>query len=154
MPEIYFEDVEVGRTHEYGPSQVTREEVIEFARAFDPQPFHLDDEAAGASLFGRLAASGWHTAGIMMRLLVDHRIGRTASLGSPGFDDLRWRHPVYPGDTLRVRSTCVKKRPSRSRSDMGSTWHEVEVLNQDDEIVMSVTSIELVARRHARERAP
>lgn len=154
MPDIYFEDVEVGRTHEYGPSRVTREEVIEFARAFDPQPFHLDDEAAGASLFGRLAASGWHTAGIMMRLLVDHRIGRTASLGSPGFDDLLWRRPVYPGDTLRVRSTCVKKRPSRSRPDMGSTWHQVEVLNQDDEIVMSVTSIELVARRHAQERAP
>src|SRR5699024_1922834 len=81
MADIYFEDVEIGRTEEYGTITVTREAIIEFARAFDPQPFHLNDEAARQSLFGRLAASGWHTASMMMRLLVDHRIGRSASLG-------------------------------------------------------------------------
>lgn len=147
MAEIYFEDVEIGRTEEYGTTTVTREAIIEFARAFDPQPFHLNDEAARQSLFGRLAASGWHTASMMMRLLVDHRIGRSASLGSPGFDDLRWQQPVHAGDTLRVRSTCTRKRPSRSQPNMGSLWYAVEVLNQNDEVVMSVTTIELLARR-------
>jgi acyl dehydratase len=145
---IYFEDLELGAESYYGSYEVTREEVLEFARKYDPQPFHLSDEEAAKTHFGRIAASGWHTAAMTMaviaRYVVQHK---QAGLGSPGIDDLRWKRPVYPGDTLHVRGTVVEKTPSRSRPEMGSFRTDTVVTNQDDQPVMSFTSIVLIRRR-------
>jgi len=143
----YWEDIAVGHVRETGRHVMDKDEVIEFATAFDPQPFHIDEEAARSSIYGGLIASGWHTAACMMRLMVDHFVGRTASLGSPGFDELRWLKPVRPGDEIRVRSTCVEKTPSRSRPDIGSCRFRTEVYNQNDEVVMTLTSIGIYRRR-------
>jgi acyl dehydratase len=147
---IYFEDVEIGGTREFGPLTVDADAVVEFARKYDPQPFHLSDEGARDTYFGKLAASGWHTAALTMKLMVGGSHEPLASLGSPGFDDLRWRRPVYPGDTLRVRLRCMEKTPSRSRPEMGSARFMVETLNQDDEVVMSFISIAMIACRTPR----
>ncbi|HEX5257722.1 MAG TPA: MaoC family dehydratase [Sphingomicrobium sp.] len=145
---IYFEDLEVGAETDFGCYEVTREEVIEFARKYDVQPFHLSDEAAARTHFGRLAASGWHTAAMTMAVISRHVVAHEqAGLGSPGIDELRWTRPVHPGDTLRVRGTIVEKTPSRSKLDMGSFRTHTIVTNQDDVPVMSFTSIVLIRRR-------
>ena len=145
---IYFEDLELGVETYYGSYAVTREEGLEFAHKYDPQPFHVSDEAAARTHFGRIAASGWHTAAMTMaviaRYVVEHE---QAGLGSPGIDDLRWKKPVYPGDTLHVRGTVVEKTPSRSRPEIGSFRTDTIVTNQDDQPVMSFTSIVLIRRR-------
>jgi len=146
----YFEDVEIGTGRETASRTLSKDEIIEFAREFDPQPFHLDEAAAKQSLYGGLIASGWHTASVMMRLLVDTFVGRTASIGSPGFDNLRWLKPVRPGDTIRARSVCIEKTPSKSRPDLGSVKFHTEVFNQRDEVVMSLTSIGLYLKRPAQ----
>lgn len=147
---LYFEDVEVGIRRASGHYQVTRDEVIEFALKYDPQPFHLSDEAASKTYFGRLSASGWHTAAMMMRMLVDSMSEVSqAGLGSPGLDELRWLKPVYPGDVLRVESEVIDKTPSRSRTDLGSFRSKAVVINQDDVPVMTCTSIGLIRRRPA-----
>jgi acyl dehydratase len=147
---IYFEDMEVGATREFGSYDVTREEVLEFARKYDPQPFHLSDEEAAKTHFGRIAASGWHTCAMTMaviaRAVVDEE---QAGLGSPGVDELRWLKPVYPGDRLTVHGTIVDKAPSRSRPEIGSVRTETTVTNQDDVPVMRFTSIVLMRRRPA-----
>lgn len=144
----YFEDIEVGTKARFGSYPVTREEVIEFASRYDPQPFHLDDAAAAATHFGRLSASGWHTCAMTMRMLVDNiEERRQAGLGSPGLDELRWKKPVFPGDTLRVETELLEKTRSRSRPEMGSFRSAVRVYNQHDEVVLSMTSIGLVATR-------
>ena len=144
----YFEDFEVGSTEEYGRYHVTREEIIAFAGRYDPQPFHLSEEAGQAMLFGGLCASGWHTCAMAMRMIVDHMPeGGSGSLGSPGIDELRWTKPVYPGDTLRLKSTVVDKRESRSRPDMGTLFLENEVYNQNDELVMRFKPIVMYQRR-------
>src|SRR3569623_2300246 len=119
---IYFEDLEVGAETDFGSYEVTREEVLEFARKYDPQPFHLSDEAAARTHFKRLAASGWHTCAMVMATTVRHFMPAEpqAGLGSPGIAELRWLKPVYPGDTLHVRGTILETRPSRSRVDIGS----------------------------------
>ena len=115
---LYFEDIEVGAKQSFGRYQVTREEVIEFASKYDPQPFHLSDEAAAETYFGKIAASGWHTGSMVMRMLVENmRDNEQAGLGSPGLDELRWLKPVFPGDTLRCQSEIVEKTPSRSRPE-------------------------------------
>ena len=147
---IYFEDLEVGAEQLFGHYDVTREEVLEFARKYDPQPFHLSDEAAAQTHFGRLAASGWHTGAMSMRVLVDS-MGDVpqASLGSPGIDELRWLKPVYPGDRLTVSGRILDKTPSRSKPDLGSFRTETIVTNQDGEPVMRYTSIVLIKRRPA-----
>ncbi|QHL90649.1 acyl dehydratase [Sphingomonas changnyeongensis] len=147
---IYFEDIEVGATARFGAYHVLREEVIDFARRYDPQPFHLSDEAAAQTHFGRIAASGWHSCAMMMRMLVDHMTEtKQAGLGSPGIDELRWLKPVYPGDTLRMESEILEKTPSRSRPDMGSYKTRATVFNQHDEPVMTLRSIGLIRRRPA-----
>lgn len=134
----YYEDLVVGTKSSFGSYHVTREEVIEFASKYDPQPFHLSDEAAAQTYFGRLSASGWHTAAMAMRMGVDNMAtNRTAGLGSPGIDELRWIKPVYPGDTLRCESELIDKRVSKSRPDMGITKGRTTVFNQHDEPVMS-----------------
>jgi acyl dehydratase len=127
---------------------VTREAVLAFARDFDPQPFHLDDAAAEASLFGRLAASGWHTAAMTMAVIARRVVNEEqAGLGSPGIDELRWKKPVFPGDTLHVRGKILEKTPSRSKPEMGSFRTETTVTNQSGEVVMTFTSIVLIRRR-------
>ncbi|MEO7505428.1 MAG: MaoC family dehydratase [Sphingomicrobium sp.] len=145
---IYWEDLDVGAETLFGDYDVTREEVLEFARKYDPQPFHLDDEAAANTHFGRLAASGWHTAAMAMSVIVRHLNAHPqASLGSPGIDELRWLRPVYPGDRLTVRGKIVSKTPSRSKPRLGSFRTETTVINQDDVEVMRYSSIVLMARR-------
>src|ERR687889_1940530 len=145
---LYLDDIEIGMKRSFGGYQVTREEVLEFAGKYDPQPFHLSDEAAAKTHFGRLAASGWHTAAMTMAVIARHVVEHEqAGLGSPGIDDLRWKKPVYPGDTLHVRGTIVEKTPSRSRPEMGSFRTETTVTNQDDAPVLTFTSIVLIGRR-------
>ena len=145
---MYFEDLEPGTTSSFGRYAVTREEVIEFARKYDPQPFHLSDEAAAQTHFGRISASGWHTCAMVMRMMVDNISERKqAGLGSPGLDELRWLKPVYPGDTLRVETRLIDKTPSRSRPEMGSFRSEVKVFNQDQVLVATMKSIGLIRRR-------
>jgi acyl dehydratase len=145
---IYYEDLEVGAETDFGSYEVAREEMLEFARKYDPQPFHLSDEEAAKTHFGRMSASGWHTAAMTMaviaRYVVEHR---QAGLGSPGIDELRWRKPVYPGDTLHVRGKIIEKTPSRSRPEMGSFRTHTTVTNQHGEPVMTFTSIVLIRRR-------
>lgn len=150
MPMIYLEDLEVGAETNYGSYNVTREEVLEFARKYDPQPFHLSDEEAAKTHFGRLSASGWHTAAMTMAVIARHVVDhRQAGLGSPGIDDLRWKKPVYPGDTLNVRGRITEVTPSRSKPEMGSCRTDTTVTNQNDEVVMTYTSIVLIRRRPA-----
>jgi len=147
---IYFEDLEVGKQTEFGHYDVTREEVIEFARKYDPQPFHLSDEAAAKTHFGRLAASGWHTTAMTMAVIVRHHDEvPQASLGSPGIDELRWLKPVYPGDRLTVKGQIIEKTPSRSKPDLGSFRARTTVTNQDGVDVMTFISIVLIKRRPA-----
>ena len=144
----YWEDLAVGEKKRFGAYEVTREEVIAFARNYDPQPFHLSDEAAAKTHFGRLAASGWHTCAMTMAMLVEEgRREPYAGLGSPGVDELRWLKPVFPGDTLSVETEIIEVRPSNSRPELGSFKSNVTVFNQDNEAVARFTSIVLVARR-------
>jgi acyl dehydratase len=147
---IYFEDIEVGRETEFGSYEVTREEVLDFARKYDPQPFHLSDEAAAKTHFGRLAASGWHSCAMTMAVIARAVVkDEQAGLGSPGVDELRWLKPVYPGDTLTVTGKIIEKTPSRSKPDLGSFRTQTEVTNQDGVPVMRFTSIVLIRRRPA-----
>lgn len=144
----YFEDYIAGAVHEFGPIMVEEAEVIAFARRFDPQPFHIDSEAAKQSIYGRLIASGWYTASLMMRLYVDHYLSWTASLGSPGVDELRWLRPVCPGDTLSLRLTILEAKHSRSKPDRGLVRTYIEVLNQHAEVVMTMKALNLFRCRH------
>lgn len=145
---IYFEDIEPGTKAAFGHYAVTREEVIDFARKYDPQPFHLSDEAAAQTHFGRLSASGWHTCAMMMAMLVANmKTTEQAGLGSPGQDELRWLKPVYPGDTLRIETEILDKRASNSRPEMGSYRSKITVLNQNDEAVMTTIAIALIRTR-------
>jgi acyl dehydratase len=145
----YFEDYEAGAVYEYGYAVVDEEELLVFARRFDPQPIHVDASFAADGPFGGLIASGWHTGGIFMRLFADHYLSRVASLASPGIDELRWPAPVRPGDSLRLRITTTETRPSRSKPDRGLVFTRGELLNQDDQTVLSLTAMNLLRRREA-----
>lgn len=147
----YWEDFPAGYVHEFGSKHVTREEVLRFAQEFDPQPFHLDDEAAKASLFGRLSASGWHTCAMMMRMTVDDHLRHSSSLGSPGVDSLRWLKPVYPGDTLSVRLEVLEARAMTSKPGVGLTRSRWEVLNQQREVVLRMEGWGMFGRRSAAD---
>lgn len=136
--ERHFEDYQAGEVFEFGDKLITREEIIAFATEYDPQPFHLDEDAARQSHFGGLVASGWMTCAVMMRMLVDHYISRVASMGSPGLEEIRWLKPVRAGDRLRVRVTITSTRLSASKPDRGFVLAEQAVLNQDDDIVLTV----------------
>ena len=144
---IYFEDVRVGDTERFGRYEVTREEIIEYARQFDPQPMHVDEEAAKASMFGGLIASGWHTGAMLIRMLNDHSIPRAATTGALGFDDLKWVKPVRPGDILSVQTRVLEKTESRRRPEIGVVKVESRVLDQAGELKMSLVSIVLYRRR-------
>ena len=144
----YFEDIEVGDETEFGHYDVAREEMLEFARKYDPQPFHLSDEAAAKTHFGRLSASGWHTTAMTMAVIVRSFVeDERAGLGSPGVDELRWLKPVHPGDRLTVRGTVVDKTPSRSKPHIGTIRTRTTVSNQDGVDVMRFTSIVMMRRR-------
>ena len=145
---MYFEDLVVGAKASFGSYAVTREEVIAFATKYDPQPFHLDDEAAAQTHFGRLSASGWHTCAMTMAMIVENlKATEQAGLGSPGHDELRWITPVYPGDTLRCETELLEKRQSQSKPEMGIFRSKMMVFNQDDVIVMSFVSIAMIRVR-------
>ena len=146
-PRHHWEDFPVGSVREFGAYRVTREEVLAFASAYDPQPFHLSDAAAESSLFGRLAASGWHTCAMTMRMLCDGYLLESASLGSPGIENLRWLKPVYPGDTLRVVYTVLEARPIASRPGVGLVKSQTEVKNQHDDVVLSMQGWGMFRRR-------
>jgi len=150
MPDglTYFEDLVIGTRATFGRYAVTRDEVIDFATKYDPQPFHLSDAAAAQTHFGRISASGWHTCAMVMRMVVDNMTAsKQAGLGSPGIDELRWLKPVYPGDVLRLETEILSKRASRSRPEMGSIESQVRVFNQDGVAVMSMKSIGLIRTR-------
>ena len=148
----YFEDLHVGMKASFGRYEVDRDEVIAFAGKYDPQPFHLSDEAASQTHFGRLSASGWQTTAISMSMLVQHMkdVGH-AGLGGAGIDELRWMTPVYPGDVLRCETEILEVRASRSRPEMGSFRSRMTVFNHNDKPVMSYVSIGLIRRRPAGE---
>ncbi len=145
----YLEDFTVGQVMNFPPRTVSEDEIIAFARDYDPQPFHLDKEAARQSLFGGLCASGWHTAAMMMRMLVDHMIGKYASMGSPGIDQLRWVKPVFPGDTLHLRGEVLEVKFSQSKPDRGVITTRYEMKNQKGETVLTMQGKGMYARRPA-----
>ncbi len=145
----YFEDYATGSVHEFGSITVELDEVITFGKRFVPPPYHTDAELAKNSIYGGLIASGWHTAGLMMRLYSEHYLSKVANLGSPGVDELRWDKPVFPGDELSIRVTVLETRLSSSKPDRGIVRSFVEVLNQNREVVMSLKSVNFVRSRNS-----
>jgi acyl dehydratase len=151
---LHWEDFPAGAVRDCGSTLVSREAVLDFARQFDPQPFHVDDEAAKNSLFGGLAASGWHTCSMAMRLMCDAYLLRSTSLGSPGIDELRWLKPVHPGDRLRLRMTVLAARPMRSKPDVGLVQSQWELFNQHDDCVLSMKGWGMFKRRAPGAEGP
>jgi acyl dehydratase len=146
---IWWEDFKVGERSEMGRHTFGRDEIVAFARQFDPQPFHVDPDAAKASPFGGLIASGWHTCAVGMRLMVDQYIGRTVSLGSPGIEDIRWLKPVRAGDTLTYSRTVTESRASATRAGVGLVKHRWEAVNQAGETVLTMEGWGMYGRRPA-----
>ena len=146
-PRLYWEDFPIGQQREFGRHLVTREAVIAFAQQFDPQPFHLDEAAGAASLFGGLCASGWHTCAMAMRLMCDDYLLESSSLGSPGIDNLRWLKPVYPGDTLRMHWLVLDARPMASKPHVGLVHSRWALHNQNAEPVMTMQGWGMFGRR-------
>jgi acyl dehydratase len=146
-PKYYWEDLTVGSTRELGSVSPTREQILDFARQFDPQPFHLDDAAAQASVFGSLCASGWHTCAMAMRLMVDNFLSEAAGLGSPGLESLKWLRPVFPGDTLSLSHTILDSRPMGSRPDVGLVRTLWEMRNQHGDKVLHMDGWGMFRRR-------
>jgi acyl dehydratase len=147
MPDIYFEDFAAGQVYELGSRTLDRNEIIDFATAFDPQPFHVDENAAEQSIYGGLIASGWQTGSLYMRLLFDGVLHRVAGMGSPGIDELRWIGPVRPGDTLSAILRIEDVRASKSKPDRGIVMTAGEVRNQDGDLVLTLKSPLMVRRR-------
>ncbi|HEU5195683.1 MAG TPA: MaoC family dehydratase [Methylomirabilota bacterium] len=143
----YFEDFPAGHVSESPPRTILREEMLDFARRYDPQPFHLDEEAAKTTIYGGLIGSGWLTVAVMMRLLWDTMLKDVVSLGSPGSDEIRWLKPVRPGDTLRARFTILEAIPSRSKPDRGVVKTLTEIFNQHGELVMTQRGMGMFGRR-------
>ena len=153
-PVLHWEDFHVGSVREVDGPTIRRDEIVDFAQRFDPQPFHLDEAAAAATHFGGLVASGWHTASLAMRMMCDGYLHRAASLGSPGVDKLRWTAPVRPGDTLRLRMTVLGARPLKSRPQVGLVESRWEVFNQHGELVLDMSGWGMFTRRQAGAPAP
>jgi acyl dehydratase len=148
MPEFYYEDFVPGAVAEFHADRpITKEEIVRFAAAYDPQPFHLDEEAARHSMLGGLCASGWHTCCLMMRLNFDNWISRTASLGAPGIDEIRWETPLRPGDRLTLRRRILHKRVSRNRPEMGLVAMEIDALNQKGDVILRQKHTQLIQPR-------
>jgi acyl dehydratase len=149
LSKLYWEDFIVGSVAEFGSRLVTREEIIAFAAEFDPQPMHMDEEFARSTMLGGLAASGWHTCAIEMRMIVDGFMGDSDSMGSPGIDEVRWLKPVRPGDRLTLRRTILEARPLRSRPEWGLVRFRFELINQAGETVMRQENVNMFGRRQA-----
>jgi acyl dehydratase len=147
VPQLHWEDFTPGRVFEHGPRRLPRDEMIAFAREFDPQPMHIDEAAARQSMLGGLAASGWYICCIMMRMAVDAFAGRSSSMGAPGVDEVRWLKPVHPDDELTLRATVLETRVSKSRPEMGFVRFEFELFNARNERVMSLFSSMMMQRR-------
>ena len=145
----HLEDFQPGDVIELGSYRFDKDEIVDFGRRFDPQPFHTDEVAAKASSFGGLVASGWHTIAVLMRLMVETYIGGTESFGSPGIDEIRWLQPVRPGDTIRGRATILEVVPSRSKPDRGHTLTRSEAFNQKGELVATFVGRGIFRRRPA-----
>ena len=143
----YFEDYPVGEVAEFGDYPVSEQEVVDFATRYDPQPFHIDAQAARGTIYGGLISSGWMTASCAMRMMVDHYISPLASMGSPGIDELRWLRPVRPGDRLRMRVSVVDVRASQSKPDRGMVQFLEEVVNQEGTTIMTLKGFGMYARR-------
>lgn len=154
MPSLYFEDFPTGSVRESGTYAVTKDSIIAFASEFDPQPFHLDEEAGKKSLLGGLAGSGWHTGSIAMRLIYETVLKDAVSLGSPGVEELRWLKPVRPGDTLRLRAEVLDARVSRSRPGMGLLTFRFSLSDQDGQDVMWMRSIAMIGTRGSEPLPP
>jgi acyl dehydratase len=150
----YFEDFKPGEVIELGSRTITKEAIVAFATEFDPQVFHVDEEAAKRTIYGGLLASGWHTGSLLMRLLYEGLLKGTVSLGSPGIDELRWLRPVRPGDTLSARMTVIESIPSRSKPDRGIIRSVLEMRNQHGEVVLTLRGMSLLGRRPASTGAP
>ena len=149
MSTLYFEDFAVGSKRDLGSHLVTEEEILTFARQYDPQPFHIDKEAAQKSIYKNLISSGWMTCSIKMRLLVDNMTSKVASMGSPGVDEIRWLKPVYAGDTLSVSLVVLDARASSSKPDRGVVHTQWEATNQRGELVCTVKGMGMYGRRPA-----
>ena len=145
----YWDDYEVGQKFDLGSTSFTADEIVDFARQYDPQSFHVDAAAAGQSMFGGLIASGWHVTAKLMRLFVDNYVDQRTALGSPGVDEVRWLKPVRPGDTLSAWVECAGKVPSRSRPEMGIVHEQWRATNQKGELVMTLKGTNMVRRRPA-----
>lgn len=147
METRFWEDFKVGEVEQIGGKKVERDEVIDFARQFDPQPFHVDEAAAKQSMYGGLIASGWHTCSMVMRMMCDAYLLQSASVGSPGIDNLKWLKPVRPGDTIRAQRTTLESRTSKSRPEIGIVRNLWEVFNQEGELVMTMEGYGMFRRR-------
>lgn len=145
----FFEDIEPGERHSIGSYTITKEEITEFAEKYDPQPFHLDEDAAAESIYGGLIASGWQTIAICMRMLVDELVNEQASMGARGANELRWIRPVRPGDTISLTTEVLETRPSERNPEVGEVDTEIIAYNQDDDPVVRWIALGLVARRDA-----
>jgi len=148
--ERYLEDFVEGTVNEFGPASITEEEIILFGKSFDPQVFHTDPEKAKETVYGGLIASGWHTCSLFMRLYVENYLPDPASLGSPGVDEIRWLKPVRPGDRLTLRVTVHKVKPSRSKPDRGVLYSFCEMVNQENDVVVSMMGLNLIRYRNVR----
>jgi acyl dehydratase len=144
----FWEDMAVGQVRDLGTISPSREDIIAFASQFDPQPFHLDDAACAASVFGGLCASGWHTCSMAMRLMVTNFLQQTSSLGSPGLENIQWKKPVYPNDTLRLQTTVLETKPMGRRPDVGMTRNLWEMFNQHGDKVLHMEGWGMFRRRH------
>jgi len=142
-----WEDFEVGRVFEHGARKLSEEDIVRFAREWDPQRYHVDPQAAKATPFGGLIASGWQSCGVLMRLMCDAYLNESSCIGSPGIDEIRFLKPVRPGDALRFRSTVLEASPSRSRPERGNVRFRWELVNHNDEVVLSMLGRQLYLRR-------
>jgi acyl dehydratase len=147
MTRLYFEDFKTGTVTLYGPRRVTRDEIIDFATAYDPQPQHLDEVAARDTMLGGLCASGWHTCCLMMRLIADGFVNDSASMGAPGVEEIRWLAPLRPDTEIRVRATVLETRASATRPDRGFIKFLFEVIDPRDAVLMALTSPLMIERR-------
>ena len=149
MSKLYWEDFTPGRVFEHGPRRISRDEIVAYAAEFDPQPFHLDADAARATMLGGLAASGWHACCILMRMSADSFVLNSSSLGAPGVDEVKWLAPIRPDDELTLRSTVIETRASNSRPDMGFVKFQFEMFNGARQRVMTLTTSLMMGRRAA-----
>jgi acyl dehydratase len=152
MSKLHWEDFKPGTVTVYGPRLVTREEIVSFAAEFDPQPMHLDERAASATMLGGLSASGGHICCLLMRMIADGFVNQTHSMGAPGVDEVRWLSPLRPNTRVRVRTTVLETRPSRSRPDFGFVKCLFEMLDERDKVLTTLTSPLMIKRRAAGDR--